>query len=137
VAEQTRQRLRILDEHFPQTLPEGLLERGEKFAPAEVGTERRNAPRRGGRQAQVIVFPVTSAEVVMAWVGDWSSSGIGLWLPRPLEVGSLIYVLPDDSPEAATGALAEVRYCRPHDEGWAVGCRLVRSAVSSEQLFGA
>jgi len=142
VTEQTLQRLRELDEHFPRTLPQHTLERADE---AETGlrrdpphaAERRSTPRCLGRQAQIIVFAVASPEVAMAWVGDWSASGVGLWLPRALEVGSLVYVLPDDSPEAATGALVEVRHCRPSGEGWTVGCRLVRASLPPEQLFGA
>lgn len=141
VADQTLERLRDLDEHFPSILPPDALERmpeaGLRRDPPHDESERRSAPRRNGRRAQVIVFAVASPEVVMAWVDDWSASGVGLWLPRALDVGSLVYVLPDDSPEAATGALVEVRHCRPAGEGWAVGCRLVRATLPPEQLFGA
>ena len=134
MSEETRKRLRVLNEHFPEVLPQEVFEGGESGdAPVE---ERRAAPRCGGGQARVIVFAVASQEIVMARVGDWSACGVRLWLSRPLEVGRSVYLLPEDYPEAAAGALAEVRYCRPDGEGWTVGCRLVRSGLPPEQMFG-
>ena len=136
VAEESRQRLRALDEHFPQSPPQEAFEQAGELKGGPAARERRAAPRCGGGQARVIVFAVASPEIIMARVSDWSATGVGLWLSKPLEVGRSLYILPDDYPEAETGALAEVRYCRPDNQGWTVGCQLLRTGLSADRLFG-
>jgi CheY-like chemotaxis protein len=54
---------------------------------------------------------------------DRSPDGLGLWVPAPLEVGRVLRVR--FGGEASAEWSVEVRHCRPHDDGWAVGCRVV------------
>ena len=128
VAERVRRRVGELCRRFPGALP----------SPAAVrpgGPERRAAGRCAGRAAAT-AYGVACPDVLAAWVCDWSAAGLGLWLPRPLPPGSLVYVVPEGAAAGVPGVLARVRHCRPEGSGWVAGCRLVRAALAPADLFG-
>ena len=58
--------------------------------------------------------------VFPALVRDRSVDGLSLRLDWPVEVGSVLWLQPED---AGRWVSLEVRHCRPHARGWLVGCQ--------------
>jgi CheY-like chemotaxis protein len=90
--------------------------------------DRRRFPRLTDRQYRIHI-----REGAEAWVRDRSGGGLGLWLPQPLPVRTVIHVRPEEPPSATPWVPVEVRHCRGQDGGWAVGCRFVDPTLSEAQ----
>jgi DNA-binding response OmpR family regulator len=58
------------------------------------------------------------------YLRDRSRSGLGLWSPDPMAVGSMLSLQLDDGSGMANPYHLEVRNCQPNADGWVVGCRI-------------
>jgi CheY-like chemotaxis protein len=101
--------------------PFSLAETAQRLRELAGWPERRTAPRLAEPQLRVAV-----REGPEAAVRDRSREGLGLWLARPLPVGTVLAVRPAGAPEATPWVELRVKHCRPHEHGWAVGCQFVR-----------
>jgi len=120
-------RLRTLSGAFPDALPPNALE-GLERATAEGSLDRRHSLRLSDSPTWVLVCldppPAVENRVPLR---DHSAGGLGLYLERPVSVGTPLWVrLVDDSEEAADWTVVEVRHCRRSAQGWLVGCEVVR-----------
>jgi DNA-binding response OmpR family regulator len=78
--------------------------------------------RRGEARVPVSRTPVSFGGQ-RGWLRDRSHSGLGLWSPEPLAVGTLLQLQVDDRSGATLPCLLEVTRCQPDVDGWTVGCR--------------
>lgn len=99
--------------HKPFTFAE-LLEFLSQFA---RHTERRTEPRLAGPHAGVVLGGEP------ARMRDRSAGGLGLWMPRPVAVGSVLLIQFEGQSNPQHSV--EVRHCRLDAGGWALGCRFV------------
>jgi hypothetical protein len=144
VSRRALDRLHALHQRFPAEVPDVRAELLATVPPAPgagservPGSERRGVPRRTGPWLRAAVSEIdTPEQTVMSWVCDQSPRGVGLWLPRRMAVGSVLYLSPLDVPEGTPCSLVEVRHLRPWEDGWAVGCRFIRLAAAQAPLFG-
>jgi DNA-binding response OmpR family regulator len=58
-----------------------------------------------------------------AQMRDHSTGGLGLWVSRPVVVGSVLAL--QFASSANLERAVEVRHCQPQADGWSVGCRFV------------
>jgi CheY-like chemotaxis protein len=89
--------------------------------------ERRGAPRLLDKQFKVVVAsgnPGTPPQ--HGWLWNRSDGGIGLRLPAPVEVGSVLSVRPAVAPEDASWQQLKVKHCRQLDDGWCIGGQFLR-----------
>src|SRR5262245_48042263 len=115
------ERLRALHDDYPDAVPEwaivwldGLRRGGPQ--------ERRVALRLSDSPAEILVAPTPDpAARRKALVRDHSAGGIGLYLPEPLEVGTILWVCPVDAPDDSWVPV-QVRHCKPAGPDWRVGC---------------
>jgi len=69
------------------------------------------------------------------WLTDISTTGLGLLLAKPLEVGTLLFVELESSPEALPVELLAtvVRTTATPEAEWLIGCELV-NRLDEEEL---
>jgi len=97
--------------------------------------ERRSAPRRGGGAITVVIARANArATRVQGSVTDRSLGGLGLAVPCPLGVGSIIKVRVAHVSEAIPWTPVRVKNCRPSRRQWIVGCEFIESVPSSVLL---
>jgi len=152
VSRRALDRLHALHERFPAEVPDVRAELLAAAPPAPAvdagspppgggservpDSERRGVPRRAEPWLWAAVSEIdTPEQTVMSWVWDQSPRGVGMWLPRCMAVGSVLYLRPLDVPEGTPCSLVEVRHLRPWEDGWAVGCRFIRLAAAQASLF--
>ena len=56
-------------------------------------------------------------------------------LPQPFKDGTVLYVCSAEDPAGEPWALVEVKHCCPVDNGWVVGCQVVRPHQAGSPLF--
>ena len=82
-----------------------------------------NPERRG--EVRVAVSPTQVAlGGQQGWLRDRSPSGLSLWSPEPMVVGSVLDLQLDDVSGTTLPCRLEVRRCHPDRDGWVVGCRI-------------
>lgn len=91
-------------------------------------TERRDALRRKDNHVEVLVSDAEAQqEPVRAWVIDRSTGGLCLLLHEEVAPGTVLSVMPRQSPPGTPWVRAEVRSCRKDKAGYEVGCQFVRT----------
>jgi serine/threonine protein kinase len=100
--------------------------------------ERRAHARRGGNLTAVLAAADPKGkDVNKGYVLDRSATGLGLLLADPLEIGTQIYVRPDQPQHATRWTVAKVIYCFQERIRWRVGCAFTRELKWDElRLFG-
>ena len=120
LSQRALERLRFLQNLFPADFPRAVLDQIVRQQ-AEAPEERRRSPRFADGPDWVIVsLSPAHGEGFRALVRDRSVGGLSLRLDWPVEVGSVLWLQPDEA--VARWALLEVRHCRQHARGWLVGC---------------
>ena len=130
-------RVAELRERYLSGLPVGTPVRtpDADVSPAWAAPERRSHPRARGRPVRVTVYGVDFPTELETLLLDESTSGVGLWSPHAALVGSHLYLLRADAPEAL-GSLVGVRHCRSAEGGWILGCQLLRTPRIMSELAG-
>ena len=103
------------------------------FDPFEQGStsEQRKFPRRGGNPTEVYyALPQNKHNPIRAWVLDRSVGGLCLWTGEPIPEAAILSILPINSPPLTPWIDIEVCNCRPHDKGFEIGCKFVKSPPS-------
>jgi hypothetical protein len=100
--------------------------------------EARGKPRRTYNPVAVLVSDAEGTrEPARGWVIDRNLRGLGLLLDEPLAEGTVLGVKACAAPEGTPWWSAEVRYCRPEEGRWVVGCKfLTCPPLSVALLFG-
>ena len=98
--------------------PFSLPELAGVLLPLAGHPERRGETRVPVPQTQVAL------EGQQVQLRDRSRSGLGLWSPAPMIVGSILDLQLDDGSGTASPCLLEVRRCQPNVDGWVIGCRI-------------
>ena len=121
LSQRALERLRFLQNLFPADFPRAVLDQIVRQQ-AEGPQERRHSPRfADGPEWVVVSLSPAHGDGFRALVRDRSVGGLSLRLDWPVEVGSVLWLQPDEAP--ARWAALEVRHCRPHARGWLVGCQ--------------
>jgi hypothetical protein len=96
-------------------------------APAPAGSlERRSSSRRTGDLVPVLVADALGEEEpVRGWVQGRSAGGLGLFVGRALEIGTVVKVRPDRPGVAAPWVEVRVIHCKRESVRWRVGCQFV------------
>jgi len=95
-------------------------------APLPPGEEERDKPRRTYNPAPVLISDADGTrEPAQGWVIDRNFRGLGLLLDGPVAVGTVLGVRACAAPEGTPWWPAEVKYCRPEEGRWAVGCKFL------------
>ena len=73
------------------------------------------------------IYNVEDYAPLDAWILDVSCAGLALLVPKPLPLGSILFVELETVPEAAPVKVwATVVRCQPNETGeWLMGCELV------------
>ncbi|MGF1582192.1 MAG: PilZ domain-containing protein [Gemmataceae bacterium] len=114
---------------------------GSSFQQAQsdhVGIERRAHPRYVVKPMEVLLVRLESHEIVATGqVLDWSLGGLGLLLNEEVPIGFHFQLQPTISQAESPWVRVEIRYCRPRDDRWRVGCQFVEaSSWEVMQMFG-
>jgi hypothetical protein len=121
VSDRTLARLHMLCQHFPGGFTFGSFNLLKELE-AHQADERRRALRRHCRPLPVDVR-VAGADAMRSFLTDCSPYGLGVRLPRAVEVGTFLEVLPGN--REGVPVLAEVRHCEQSPDGWAIGCEIL------------
>jgi CheY-like chemotaxis protein len=104
----------------------------------EGAGEQRASPRRGEKQFKIFVVEAgTSVPAREGWLRDHSSGGVGVFLPEPARLGSVLCVHAASSPDEAAWVQVIVRHCRPQGDSWFIGGQFLGDAASTTLLIGA
>lgn len=88
--------------------------------------KRRQTPRGRGRSGRVLVAdPHGSEEPYAAYVVNLSMGGLCIAVPEPLAEGSMLSLKPAKNLMDDTWYPARVKFCRPGDSGYEIGCEFV------------
>lgn len=89
-------------------------------------SDLRTSPRTAVAQTKLLIRPAYAAgEPVEGWVTDRSLGGLGLSVPEPIEIGSILHLTPEEIPSWVTSLVLQVKYCRLHRGRWRLGCQYV------------
>jgi hypothetical protein len=134
VARQSVSRLRKLNARFPAAVPEDCLESLQRSLAAdpsgEAGprAERRSAPRFARKRTRLTIVGVGGgSEGYEGRLMERSWQGMQILCPRQVEVGRVLAVYSADPEGDLSLCLVEVARCERREDGWAVGCQLLRS----------
>lgn len=105
-------------------LPEGALEYIERLHEDPVA-ERRKAARLSDRSIPVAVRPEAVLDETGGAVRDHSPTGLGVLLPCPAGVGTLLRVCMPAHLGGGGWVTVEVKHCRKEAAGWVAGCELI------------
>lgn len=93
-------------------------------ATAEI--DLRASPRTPVAQTKVLVsHNMPLAEPFEGWLTDRSLGGLGLSVSQPVEIGTVLRLMPEQLPDWISSLTLEVRYCRLHRGRWRLGCQYV------------
>jgi hypothetical protein len=128
VSHKTLGRLHLLHDHFPGGLPAEAVAWLQAIED-DPRRERRSTPRyavpSGSLEVSATHPPQAEFRGQLANRSPW---GLALLSPRLVKVGTVVSLRAADDP-GAPWVQVEVRYCRPREEGWAVGCLFLRTPV--------
>jgi hypothetical protein len=125
LSQEALDRLKELHDRYPIDLPEQVIEGLEHIRPG-YQFEQRSFPRLPRHGAKIeLCRPETAEPLEEVVMLDHCVGGVGVRCERPLPVGCIVSLSPQQKSDALSPCRAEVRYCRRQKDAWIVGCQFL------------
>jgi hypothetical protein len=90
--------------------------------------ERRQSPRRWGMPIETFVqLPEDVAKPIRGWVVNRSQGGLGLSVPQPISLNTILHVRITHAPESIPWTALEVKSCYFKANRWLLGCQFAEA----------
>lgn len=101
----------------------------------EIGERRAFIRRRGHAVSVSISNAGGDAEPFSGRVRNRSIGGLCLLVPRAVEANVILSIRTADADTKAPWVQVEVKWCRPRDDEWELGCKFVRTPPYCQLLL--